>query len=266
MNRIDQLFADKDSQILSVYFTAGYPRLNDTRGILEALQEHGADLTEVGIPFSDPIADGPVIQESGSRALSQGMTLELLFSQLRDCRKTIRIPILLMGYLNPVLQFGMDRFVRCCVETGIDGVILPDLPLEEYEIHYRKKFQEQGLHLVFMITPETGPERIGAIDRATGGFLYLVSSSSTTGKGKDLDRQQNYFERVSRMGLTHPLLTGFGIRDRESFLKACSHTRGAVIGTAFIQALSGPGDPARATADFLAGILGQSRTGGSKSR
>ncbi len=266
MNRIDQLFCEKDQRVLSVYFTAGYPRLNDTFLVLEGLQESGADLVEVGIPFSDPIADGPVIQESGSRALSQGMTLELLFSQLRDCRRSIRIPILLMGYLNPVLQYGMEPFLRRCVETGIDGVILPDLPLEEYEIQYRKLFQDQGIYLVFMITPETSPERIRAMDRATGGFLYLVSSSSTTGKEKDLGRQFSYFDRVARMGLSHPLVAGFGIRNQKDFREACKHIQGVVIGTAFIEALSGSEDPRQATADFISGILGPSTPAGSKSK
>jgi tryptophan synthase alpha chain len=256
MNRIDRLFADKKEQVLSLYYTAGYPKLEDTMSILQALEEYGADLTEIGIPFSDPLADGPVLQQSSAQALANGMTLEFLFEQLRNCRDTIQMPILLMGYLNPLLQFGMERFVVCCQETGIDGVILPDLPPEEFESRYRQLWQRAGIHMIFMITPETSEARIRMIDGLSGGFIYMVSSSSTTGTEKKLQNMVQYFDRIREMKLMHPVLTGFGIGDRGSFELACQHASGAVIGTAFVKALSEKKDTREATAHFLQNILG----------
>lgn len=256
MNRIDALFAQKQRDILSVYFTAGFPRLEDTRPVLRALQDSGVDLVEIGMPFSDPLADGPVIQESGTRALANGMTLRKLFSQLEGFRNEIQMPALLMGYLNPVLQYGMEAFLSRCRDTGIDGVILPDLPLEEYEESYRPLFERFGIHGVFLVTPETSPERLKTIDGLSRGFVYAVSSSSTTGKEKDIAGQEAYFRRLEAAGLQHPVLVGFGIRDHATFQAACRHCAGAVIGTAYIRALQGAEEAAGATRAFVQGVRG----------
>lgn len=259
MNRIDGLFAEKKDHILSVYYTAGYPRLNDTLEVLKSLQAHGADLVEIGMPFSDPLADGPVIQQSSVQALANGMSLDKLFIQLKDCRREIRLPLILMGYLNPVLQFGMERFVEHCADREIDGVILPDLPLKEYEKHYQSVFESSGLHMIFLITPETQAERIREIDQLSRGFIYMVSSSSTTGRDKDPAGLEAYYDRINRMKLNHPVLTGFGIRDKPSFERACRYSQGAIIGTAFIRALGGNQPVNEATGSFLGSILQQNQ-------
>lgn len=237
MNRIDELFQQKKNDILNIYYTGGFPGLHDTRTILESLQAAGADMVEIGIPFSDSLADGPVIQQSNQQALTNGMSLKLLFEQLKGCRPAIRIPIILMGSINPVLQFGVTAFLQACRDTGIDGVILPDLPLEEYEHAYAAAFASHGIHAVFLVTPETSDARLQKIDSLTGGFLYAVSSSSTTGKNKDILGQEQYFKKLSDTKLRHPIVVGFGIKDRDTFAAACRHTNGAVIGTAFIRLL-----------------------------
>lgn len=239
MNRIELLFQEKKSGILSVYFSAGYPRLNDTVPVLKALSLGGVDMVEIGIPFSDPVADGPTIQQSNKTALDNGMSLKVLFAQLENFRKHIKIPVILMGYFNPVMQYGVESFCRSCKEAGIDGVILPDLPMDEYLLHYRDLFEAYGLLNVLLITPQTSKDRIRRIDELSGGFVYMVSSASTTGVKKELsERQLDYFDHVGKMGLKKPRLIGFGISDHESFSKACSYARGAIVGSAFIKLLS----------------------------
>jgi tryptophan synthase alpha chain len=237
-NRIDKLFSEKDGEILSIYITAGYPGLHDTVRLIEALQDNGADMVEIGIPFSDPLADGPVIQQSSQQALANGMSLDLLFRQLKEIRQKVSIPLLLMGYLNPVLQMGMERFLGRCRECGIDGVIIPDLPPAEYETLYLEMFKSHGIYHALLVTPHTEESRIRKIAALSQGFLYLVAAASTTGSRSSLeDKQKNYFKRISDMGLPVPGLIGFGISNRETFLTACKYARGAIIGSAFIKAL-----------------------------
>jgi tryptophan synthase alpha chain len=237
-NRINQLFETKQNSILSVYFTAGYPELEDTVRIVELLEKNGVDLIEIGIPFSDPTADGPTIQQSSDVALKNGMSMKVLFNQLKDIRKTVDIPLILMGYFNPVLQFGVKNFCEQCRNTGIDGVILPDLPIEEFDRNYRELFSSHGLHNIYLITPQTPDVRIREIDHTSSGFIYMVSSSSTTGTGKKVsDFSVAYFERVRDLRLQNPQLIGFGISDRETFDNACRYANGAIIGSAFVKAL-----------------------------
>jgi len=237
MNRIDQLFANKQQRILNIYCTAGFPGPDDTLPVMTALQAHGADMIELGMPFSDPLADGPVIQDSSTRALQNGMSLKKLFGQLEGFRKRIHLPVILMGYLNPVLQFGMEAFLEKCAAVGVDGLILPDLPMAEYEQEYKPLFEKYKLHLILLVTPETSNERVRQIDALSRGFVYAVSSSSTTGKDKDMSAQQAYFERLKSLRLRNPVLIGFGIRDRRTFDTACAYSNGAIIGTAFIKAI-----------------------------
>lgn len=241
-NRITRLFKEKDKKIVSVYFTAGYPALNDTRRIIVELEKNGVDLIEIGIPFSDPVADGPVIQHSSETALKNGMTLNLLFDQLKDIRKEVAIPLILMGYLNPVMQYGVEKFCKKCRETGIDGTILPDLPLDIYESGYKHLFEDNSLSNILLITPQTSNERIIKIAAATSGFIYMVSSSSTTGIKEMVNNEQlSYFERIQSMNLPVNRLIGFGISDRASFEKASGYANGAIIGSAFVQALAAEG-------------------------
>lgn len=237
-NRINQLFEKKTENILSVYFTAGFPHLNDTVQIIQELEKNGVDLIEIGIPFSDPTADGPTIQHSSELALKNGMSLKLLFEQLKDIRKSVEIPLILMGYFNPVLQFGIERFCKKCKETGIDGTILPDLPLDEFEENYKEIFRRNNLHNILLITPQTSEKRIRKIDEASNGFIYMVSSSSTTGAGKKVeDFHQDYFERMKQMNLKNPRLIGFGISDSSTFRNACKYANGAIIGSAFVKSI-----------------------------
>ncbi len=242
MNRIDQLFQTKKRNILSVYFTAGFPQLNDTLPILESLQKCGVDMVEIGMPFSDPLADGPVIQHSSTVALKNGMSLRKLFDQLTHMREKIQIPIILMGYFNPVFRFGVENFCQACRETGIDGLILPDLPLDEYEKHYRGLFTAYGLHHILLVTPQTSDERIRLIDSLTQGFIYAVSTYSTTGGSKGIESSEAYFQRLQHMSLSHPFMIGFGIKDKQSFQLACRYASGAIVGTAFIKALEEKGN------------------------
>lgn len=256
MNRIDNLFKQKKNNILSIYFTAGYPQLNDTVTIIKELEKAGADMIEIGMPFSDPLADGPVIQNSSCQALKNGMSLKLLFSQLKDIREEVNIPLILMGYLNPVMQFGVEQFCRKCSETGIDGIILPDLPLQEYEESYQKFFEQNNLHNIFLITPETCDERVKQIDSTGGGFIYMVSSSSTTGAKKEIENSQiAYFERIQKLSLRNPRLIGFGISSHATFARSCNYASGAIIGSAFINALSAEGKLANNIHQFIKGIL-----------
>jgi tryptophan synthase alpha chain len=241
-NRINQLFQDKKGDILSVYFTAGYPQPDDTVPIIEKLVANGVDLIEIGMPFSDPVADGPVIQQSSLLALKNGMTVKKLFEQLQGIREKVNIPLILMGYLNPVLQFGVEAFCRKCEEVGIDGVILPDLPLNEYQDTYRDLFARHNLHNILLITPQTSEKRLLEIDQASHGFIYMVSSSSTTGaKTSVSDFHLDYFERIKNMNLKNPRLIGFGISNKETFDNACGYAQGAIIGSAFVKALSETG-------------------------
>ena len=239
MSRIKQLFARKSKNVLNIYCTAGFPKLDSTMDVMKALQDNGADLIELGMPYSDPLADGPVIQASSGKALANGMTVAALFGQLQGFRSTIRVPVLLMGYMNPVLQYGFDRFCAAAAAAGIDGLILPDLPIYEFETEYGPVIRKYGLDFIFLVTPETSETRIRKVDSLSDAFLYAVSSSSTTGKDKNLNDQQAYFERLEQMKLRNPVLVGFGIRDRASFEAACLHTNGAIIGTAYIKALEG---------------------------
>lgn len=239
MNRINKLFEQKNKSVLSIYFTAGYPALNDTVDIAEALEQAGADFLEIGIPYSDPLADGPVIQNSSLTSIGNGMTIKVLFEQLKELRKRVNIPVLLMGYFNPVLQYGVERFCAACAEVGVDGVIIPDLPMYEYEDLYQDCFTKHKLSNVFLITPQTSDERIRHIDGLTNGFIYLLSSASTTGKNLDLSsKTDDYFARIKNMNLKNPAMIGFGISDHASFSKASEYASGAIVGTAFVRLLA----------------------------
>jgi len=242
MNRIDKLFSSGRNNILSVYFTAGYPSVDSTTFLIENLAQAGVDMIEIGIPFSDPLADGPVIQKSSSDALKNGMSVRLLFRQLMGIRSSVDIPLLLMGYLNPLLKYGMENFCKSCSETGIDGVILPDLPPEIYLEQYRELFRKYRLYNILLISPQTDTERIRMLDSITDGFIYMVSASSVTGIRADFtDKQKTYFERVAGMNLSHPLMVGFGVSSAETFSEACSYARGAIVGSAFIKMLGKEG-------------------------
>ena len=235
MNRINQKLQE-NKKLLSIYFTAGYPNLDDTVPILKALQDSGVDMVEIGLPFSDPLADGPTIQESSTAALKNGMHTELLFEQLKDIREHIHIPLILMGYFNPMLQYGVEDFCKKCAEMGIDGIIMPDLPLDVYQDEYEAIFKQHGLINIFLITPQTSEERIRAIDRASEGFIYMVSSASTTGAKTGFGETQNlYFERIAALGLSSPQIVGFGISNADTFKAATAKAKGAIIGSAFIK-------------------------------
>lgn len=254
-NRITALFKRKDKNILSIYFTAGFPELNDTQTIISQLAKSGADLIEIGMPFSDPVADGPVIQQSSEIALTNGMTINLLFGQLKEIRKSISIPLILMGYLNPVMQYGIESFCKKCKEIGIDGTIIPDLPLEIYETEYKEIFEQNSLSNIFLITPQTTDERIRKIDAVSTGFIYMVSSSSTTGVKEAVNEEQiAYFERIRNMNLCSKRLIGFGISDKASFVKASGYANGAIIGSAFVKALTGEKDIEKKVNEFVRGF------------
>ena len=252
MNRITKLFKKKKSGILSVYFTAGYPALNDTVKILTALQAKEIDMVEIGIPFSDPMADGPMIQQANTQALRNGMSLHLLFEQLKDMRRTIRFPVILMGYLNPVMQFGFEAFCRSCIETGIDGVIIPDLPFADYLADYKDIADQYEIKIIMLISPETSEERIHQIDDHTSGFIYMVSSAATTGaQSRFSDEVQDYFQHVNNMNLKNPRLIGFGISNRETFQMALENASGAIIGSKFVELLEKSASPVDAVTDLL---------------
>ncbi len=258
MNRIQKLFSKKNEGVLNIYFTAGYPALNDTGRLILDLSAAGVDLIEVGMPYSDPMADGPTIQYSGSVALRNGMTLPLLFEQIASVREKTGVPLILMGYFNQVMQFGEEKFVRACKKAGIDGVILPDLPLYEYETYYRSLFEENDLAISFLITPQTSEERIRKIDELTRGFIYMVSNSSITGAKNEIsDAQLDYFKRVNDLQLTNPRLIGFGISSHDTFATACRYANGAIIGSAFINALRDSEDLSATTRDFIHRIRGE---------
>lgn len=239
MNRIDKLFKDKKENILSVYFTAGYPAPDDTVKVINTLEKHGADLLEIGVPFSDPMADGPVIQWSGNESLRNGMSVKKLFAQLKDVRPKASIPLILMGYMNPVMQYGFENYCQKAAECGVDGLIIPDLPFAEYVESYKPITEKYGLHMIMLITPETSEERIRMIDENTSGFIYMVSTASVTG-AKNSFSEENlvYFRRVNEMKLKNPRLIGFGISNKETFDAACRESSGAIIGSKFITLLN----------------------------
>ena len=238
MNRINELFLRKKVNILSVFYTAGFPKLDDTVSIANYLEAAGADIIEIGIPFSDPIADGPVIQESNTIALKNGMTINKLLQQVVEIRKTVQLPVILMGYINPVIQYGVERFCKDASAAGVDGLILPDLPMDEYQVELKSVFEKYGLSNTFLISPTTSKERIRKIDEATNGFIYAVSSSSTTGAKNNFSEEQlSYFKKLSEMKLANPFLIGFGISNSATFSSACEYANGAIIGSAFINML-----------------------------
>lgn len=255
MNRIDQLFSKKQNNVLNIYCTAGYPSLNDTLPVMQALEAAGADMVELGMPFSDPLADGPVIQASSTKAIANGMSIKKLFEQLKDVRASVNLPIILMGYINPVLQFGVENFLQHCAGNGVDGIILPDLPMQEFEEEYKPLFEKYGIHLIFLVTPETSEERIRKIDSLSRGFVYAVSSSSTTGKDKSFEGQQAYFEKIKKLQLKNPVLIGFGIKDKATFEAASAYSNGAIIGSAFVKALETGSDVAGTVDKFVKGII-----------
>jgi tryptophan synthase alpha chain len=239
MNRLVKLFEGKKADILNIYFTAGYPKINDTTLIAQALEKSGADIIEIGMPYSDPVADGPVIQKSSEKSLENGMSIKLLFEQLKDIRETVSIPIVLMGYVNPVMQYGIEAFCQKAAEVGVDGLIIPDLPFKEFNEMYRPTFEANQLSNVFLVTPQTSAARMKQIDDSASGFIYAVSTNSTTGnESKSLENQEEYFTRLKNSELKNPVLIGFNIKDRATYLNANQYANGAIIGSAFIKTIS----------------------------
>ncbi|MCF6128874.1 tryptophan synthase subunit alpha [Flavobacterium sp. AS60] len=235
MNRIQNKLSE-NKKILSIYFSAGFPNLNDTKSLIENLAKNNVDMIEIGLPFSDPLADGPTIQASSTQALKNGMTTEILFEQIKDIRETVEIPLIIMGYFNPILQFGIENFLKKCREIGIDGLIIPDLPLEIYLSEHKQLFEDYGIAMIFLITPQTSEERIRLIDENSNAFIYMVSSSSVTGSRDSFDDNQlAYFERIASMNLKNPQIVGFGISNKTTFQQAVKHQKGAIIGSSFIQ-------------------------------
>jgi len=254
MNRIDTRFQQNKNNLLSIYFTAGFPNLNDTLSIIKHLDEASVDMIEIGFPFSDPLADGPVIQQSSGQAIENGMTLTVLFEQLKDVHKHTQLPLVLMGYMNPVLQYGEKAFFAKCKEIGIDGVILPDMPLDYFEHKLKSLVEENNIANILLITPETSTERIQQIDDLSKGFVYMVSSNSITGGNKTMDLQTDYFNRIKDMNLKNPTIIGFGIKDKETYENACKYSNGAIIGTAFIQHLKQHGTSKESIQTFIKNI------------
>lgn len=257
MNRIDKLFAEKKNNILSVYFTAGHPDLNSTVEVIQELEKNGVDMIEIGMPFSDPLADGPVIQKSSLVALKNGMSINLLFEQLAEIRKTVNIPLLLMGYLNPVYQYGIEKFLEKAASIGIDGVIIPDLPVYEYAETFKPVFEKNNIHNIFLVTPETTDERLKKLDSQSSGFIYMVSSSATTGaKSTIKQNQEEYFQRVKDLALKNPKIVGFGISNKETFEKVCDYANGAIIGSAFVKVLEDDSMPLKERiSEYIKSIL-----------
>jgi tryptophan synthase alpha chain len=241
-NRLNQLFATKKDNLLSIYYTAGYPALNTTVDIAEALEQAGADFLEIGFPYSDPVADGPTIQHSSEQALENGMTLNHLFEELAELRKRVSIPILLMGYFNPIVQYGIERFCKKAAELGVDGVIVPDLPMYEYEAMYANYFIDNNLSNIFLVTPQTSEDRIRKIDELSNAFIYLLSSSSITGGSLQLTNSiEDYYKRIKAMELKNPTIIGFGISDHKTFEQACAYANGAIVGSKFVKLLAEEG-------------------------
>lgn len=255
MNRIHYLFNTKQDRVLSIYFTAGFPKLEDTIPVMEAIQAGGADIIEIGIPYSDPIADGPTIQDSNMIALENGMSMKKLFDQLKGFRAKIHLPVVLMGYLNPIMQFGMEEFCKKCKEVGVDGLIVPDLPMQQYLDEYKSLFDSYGLVNTFLISPQTSEKRIREIDENTDGFIYMVSSHSITGAKADISEEQiAYFERVKAMNLKNPRLIGFGISDAQTFTTASQYSNGAIIGSAFIKTVKNSQNLSQDIQDYLKSV------------
>lgn len=255
MNRINHLFSSKEKDLLSIYFCAGHPTLEGTAEVIKTLEDNGVKMVEIGIPFSDPMADGVVIQNAATQALRNGMSLKVLFEQLKDIRKTVTIPLVLMGYLNPIMQFGFEHFCKQCTECGVDGMIIPDLPFKDYQEHYRIIAERYNLRIIMLITPETSEERVREIDEHTDGFIYMVSSASTTGAQQDFDVQKrNYFKRIEEMKLRNPRMVGFGISNKATFKAACEHASGAIIGSRFVTLLEEKKDPQQAITSLLNGL------------
>ncbi|MBQ0044441.1 MAG: tryptophan synthase subunit alpha [Bacteroidales bacterium] len=258
MNRIDRLFANDPHGILSIYFCAGAPKLEGTAEVIRTLQANGVDMIEVGIPFSDPMADGPVIQDAATKALRNGMTLRKLFAQLKDIRKDVDIPLVLMGYLNPVFNYGFENFCRSCKEVGVDGMIIPDLPFKDYMEQYKSIAEAYDLRLIMLITPETSEERVRLIDQHTSGFMYMVSSASTTGAQKDFNEaKQAYFRKINGMGLRIPRMVGFGISNKQTFDAACENSAGGIIGSKFVSLLEQHDGDAQKAISELKGLIGR---------
>ena len=258
MNRIAELIKQKQKNLLSVYFTAGFPGPDDTVPILEALEKSGVDFVEIGIPFSDPVADGDVIQMSSQIALSNGMSLKLLFDQLRNIRDEVNMPIVLMGYINPVLSMGMDKFLESCQEVGIDGLILPDFPPEEYRNNFQEIFRKRNISNILLISPQTTEDRIRELDELSEGFIYMVSSFATTGaRTRFTEQQTEYFKRVASLKLKNPLMTGFGVSNIETFRQACQYSSGAIVGSAFIRLLEEEGVNKDKVSAFVKSIKGE---------
>lgn len=253
MNRITSKLQE-NKKLLSIYFSAGYPELNSTSSIIETLEKSGVDMIEIGLPFSDPLADGPVIQESSTEALQNGMTTEILFDQLKNIRESVKIPLLIMGYLNPIFQYGVEKFCKKCAEIGIDGLIIPDLPVDVYHENYASIFKKYQLQNVFLITPQTTEKRILFIDSISEGFIYMVSSASTTGAKNEFgDVQQNYFKRIANMNLKTPQIVGFGISNKATFEAATQFSSGAIVGSAFVKFIKE--NPITSIPKFIDGIL-----------
>ncbi|MBL4668703.1 MAG: tryptophan synthase subunit alpha [Flavobacteriales bacterium] len=255
MKRVEKLFKEKKN-ILNIYLTAGYPNLNDTIEVVKELANNGVDMVEIGMPFSDPLADGPTIQNSSQVAIKNGITLELIFNQIEEIRKTVEIPIVLMGYYNQVLQYGADSFFEKAKAVGVDGFIIPDLPLDIYEKEHQQKVESLGLNMIFLITPQTTDERIILIDSKSSGFLYVVSSFAITGSKSDIQQSQiDYFKRINNLKLKNPKLIGFGISDKKTFDTACQHAEGAIIGSAFIKAFEGSKNIKQTVKEFITTVL-----------
>ena len=252
MNRIDQLFHTHKDHVLSIYFCAGTPSLDGTAHVIRSLEQHGVQMIEIGIPFSDPMADGPVIQHAATQALRNGMTLRRLFAQLEHIRPMVQIPLVLMGYLNPIMQYGFENFCRKCRECGIDGVIIPDLPFKDYLNEFRPVADKYGIHVIMLITPETSEERIRQIDEHTNGFIYMVSSAAVTGAQKEFNAQkQAYFHRIEQMHLRNPRMIGFGISNKKTFEAAAAHAAGCIIGSKFVSLLEQEKDPDKAIRELM---------------
>ena len=252
MNRINQLFSNNPRNLLSIYFCAGSPSLEGTAEVIRTLEQKGVQMVEIGIPFSDPMADGPVIQQAATKALHNGMTLKKLFSQLADIRSQVTIPLILMGYLNTIMQYGFENFCRSCLECGIDGMIIPDLPFKDYQAEFRPVAEKYGLKIIMLITPETSEERIRLIDEHTDGFIYMVSSAAITGAQKDFNAQkQAYFQRIADMNLRNPRMIGFGISNKQTFETASAHAAGAIIGSKFVTLLDEEDGDTEKAADKL---------------